>query len=134
MLGSIVDDMMRLSSPGEIVRDTWSAIPERYKGTELDDCIVMPNHFHGIIIINDQSVGAIHESPLQKTTREEYIKQRRRMTLSKIIGWFKMNSAKQTNLRQGTPGRTVWQRGFYDHIIRNGADLDRIRTYIYPVR
>lgn len=52
------------------------------------------------------------------------------MTLSKIIGWFKMNSAKQVNLVQRTSGRPVWQAGYYDHIIRNDADLHRIRTYI----
>jgi REP element-mobilizing transposase RayT len=130
ILGSIVDDMMQLSSLGDIVLDTWSGIPKRYKGTELDDCVVMRNHFQGIIIINDQSGGAIHESPLQENTQEEYMKQRIRMTLSKIVGWFKMNSAKQINFEQRTSGRTVWQRGFYDHIIRNEADLHRIRTYM----
>lgn len=59
ILGDIVDDMMQLSPLGEIVRDTWLGIPKRYRGAELDDYIVMPNHFHGTIIINDQPVGAI---------------------------------------------------------------------------
>jgi len=134
ILGSVVDNKMQFSSLGEIVWDKWQGISKQYVGAEVDDCVVMPNHFHGIIIINDQSVGAIHESPLQTETlnpvHEEYIKQRRHMTLSKIIGWFKMNSAKEINLRQRTPGCTVWQRGFYDHVIRNEADLHRIRTYI----
>ena len=52
------------------------------------------------------------------------------MTLSKIIGWFKMNTAKRINVIRGSSGISVWQRNYYDHIIRNDADLDRIRTYI----
>ena len=52
------------------------------------------------------------------------------MTLSKIMGWFKMNSAKQINLLRAGSGSSVWQRGYHDHIIRNEADLHRIRAYI----
>ncbi len=134
ILGKVVEDEVRLSFLGEVVRGIWSRIPERYKGTELDDCVIMPNHLHGIIIVNDQSVGAIHESPLQRDyseqSKEECMKQHRSMTLSKIIGWFKMNSAKQINLLKRTSGISVWQRGFYDHIIRNDTDLHRIREYI----
>ncbi len=52
------------------------------------------------------------------------------MTLSKIIGWFKMNSAKRINIVRGTAGSSLWQRNYNDHIIRNDADLYRIRTYI----
>jgi REP element-mobilizing transposase RayT len=53
ILGKVVDEDMLLSRFGEIVRETWLAIPERYKNVELDDYVVMPNHLHGIIIIND---------------------------------------------------------------------------------
>jgi hypothetical protein len=52
------------------------------------------------------------------------------MLLSKIIGSFKMNSAKAINIIRNTPSTCVWQRNFYDHIIRNDADLHRIRMYI----
>ena len=50
--------------------------------------------------------------------------------LSKITGWFKMNSAKRVNLERGTPGVAVWHRSYHDHIIRNDTDLHRIRAYI----
>jgi REP element-mobilizing transposase RayT len=52
------------------------------------------------------------------------------MLLPKIVGRFKMNSAKQINAIRGTPGIHVWQRGYYEHVIRDGRELDRIREYI----
>ena len=52
------------------------------------------------------------------------------MTLSKIVDWLKMNTAKQINLSRNTPGMPVWQRNFYEHVIRHKKDLNRIRHYI----
>jgi putative transposase len=52
------------------------------------------------------------------------------MVLPKIIGWFKMNSAKQINQIRKTPGTPVWQRNYYEHIIRNEKELHSIREYI----
>ncbi len=133
ILGNVVDDRVQLSRFGAITQKIWLSIPKRYKNIELDSYVVMPNHVHGIIIVNDERVhpssvvGAIHESPLRG---EEYVKQRRKMLLSKIMGWFKMNSAKQINLARKASGSSVLQRSFHDHIIRNDADLHRIRTYI----
>jgi putative transposase len=84
----------------------------------------MPNHIHGIINIIEP-VGAIHESPLRMT---QY--QRRIMKLPKIIGRFKMTSAKKINLSNNTIGAPIWQRGYYEHIIRSEKDLNNIRDYI----
>ena len=93
-------------------------------------------------------VRAIHESPLQETThrpntpKKPYlsrrsrstqpmdIKQRRNMGLSKLVGRFKMVSSKQINIIRNTPGVPVWQRNYYEHIIRNEPELNRIREYI----
>jgi putative transposase len=68
--------------------------------------------------------------PLHGESRHEYQKQRRKMLLPKFIGWFKMNSAKQINQSRNTPGIPVWQRNYYEHIIRNENDLNKIRQYI----
>jgi REP element-mobilizing transposase RayT len=91
----------------------------------LDEFVIMPNHMHGIIIIGgdvDNGVGAIHELPLR-------IK-RRAMVLPKIIGYFKMNSARQINQMHNTPGCPVWQRNYWEHVIRNKKSLHKIREYI----
>ncbi len=58
------------------------------------------------------------------------MKQRRQMLLPKIIGRFKMNSAKQINQINNGAGSRVWQRDYYEHVIRNEQDLNRIREYI----
>lgn len=86
----------------------------------MDEAIVMPDHFHGIIVIDE--VGAIHESPLLN---------HRRMTLPLIVGYFKMNSAKKINELRKKAGKPVWQRGYYDRILRDDRDYDELVEYIY---
>jgi putative transposase len=124
ILGEIVDGEMRLSKAGIIVKQCWEEIPKHFQNVELDEHIVMPNHIHGIIILTEP-VGAIHESPLRMT---QY--QRRTMKLSKIIGRFKITAAKEINLLCRTPGHSVWERNYYEHIIRNKKNLNNIRDYI----
>jgi putative transposase len=115
---------MQLNDFGKIVSDQWANTAEIHKNIELDGWVVMPNHFHGIVIFAD-NVGAIHESPLQMT-----IKQRRNMALPKLIGRFKMLTAKNINQLRRTPGSPIWQRNYYKYIVRDEAALNRIRQYI----
>jgi REP element-mobilizing transposase RayT len=127
LFGSIHHDEMQLNETGKIVRKAWFDLPNHYAYIELGTFCIMPNHMHGIIYVigdnlNDTSVGAIRESPL--------LQQRRRMTISLIVGRIKMNSAKRINLMRETPGIPVWQRNYYDHVTRNDDDLNRIHFYI----
>jgi REP element-mobilizing transposase RayT len=82
----------------------------------------MPNHIHGIIIIIEDNVGAIHELPLHQSRN-----QRRKMLLPKVIGYLKMNSSKQINLIRDTQGKRVWQRNYYERVIRNEEELLALR-------
>lgn len=52
------------------------------------------------------------------------------MLLPKVVGYFKMNSAKYINQKMLSPGTSLWQRNYYEHIIRNEAELNRIQKYI----
>lgn len=122
LFGEISDGSMRLNVSGEMVQECWVDLPRRYPYVELDAFVVMPNHIHGIIVI---SVGAIHELPV-----EEYRTERRKMSLPKIIGYAKMNTAKRINQLRHTYGAPVWQRSYYEHVIRDEASLNRIRQYI----
>ncbi len=144
IFGEIFDGKIRLNEYGKTVERCWTAIPENFPGTELDRYVIMPNHIHGIIVINDtidknhhpnpppnnvranhelpNNVGAIHELPLQS--------ERRQMTIPKIIGRFKMNSAKEVNQIRKTMGFPLWQRNYYEHIIRNEREMYKIREYI----
>ena len=99
LFGKIAHGEMLPSEFGEIVKGCWIQLPQHFSNIQLDGFVVIPNHVHGIIVIIDDMVGAIHESPLRMTIIE-----RRRMLLPKIIGRFKMNSAKKINVKRTTPG------------------------------
>jgi putative transposase len=123
LFGDIMNGEMRLNDAGRVVQMIWDELPNHYSGVETDAFVVMPNHIHGIILITE-TVGAIHESPLQSP------RERRQMLLPKIIGRFKMNTAKRINEMRHTPGAPLWQRNYYEHIIRDEESLNRIREYI----
>jgi REP element-mobilizing transposase RayT len=125
LLGNIIDGKMDLNEMGRVVQDAWGKIKERFPQTELDAFVIMPNHIHGVIVINN--VGAIHESPVKGKPADIF---RRKMLLSKLIGYFKMNSAKQANLLRNGVSFPFWQRNYYEHVIRNETDLEEIREYI----
>lgn len=116
LFGRIEAGLILVSPMGEIVASCWRALPERFPEIELDSFIVMPNHIHGIIMI--ARPPAIQVSG------------RRHMLLSKVVGYLKMNTAKEINAMRGTPGRAVWQRDYFEHVIRNEQDLSMIREYI----
>lgn len=125
LFGDIVDGKMRLNDTGRMVAEEWLKTAEIRDEIELGEWVVMPNHFHGILILST-TVGAIHESPLQMT-----VTQRRNMAVPKIIGRFKMLSAKRINKLRQTTGTKLWQRNYWEHIVRNGPELNRIREYIH---
>ena len=116
-----------------IVQDAWASLPERFPGVALDAFVVMPNHIHGIVVVNEAPhiVGVIHESPIPSSRVE-----RRTMLLGKVMGYFKMNVAKRLNALRGTPGVPVWQKNYYEHVVRGEDDLARIRKYVqnYPLK
>ena len=128
LLGDICDREFISNSFGNIVTNTWHSLSIKYEQIKLDEFVVMPNHIHGIIIINNfeiNNVGTIHELSLHQN-----MKQRRKMLLPKAIGYFKMNSAKKINQIRQTEGIPLWQKNYYEHIIRNDRSLDNIRQYI----
>lgn len=143
---------MRRNALGEIVELHWRDLPRHYPAVRLDAFVVMPNHAHAIIEI----VGAIHESPQHeiatvppvraihelpqreiatappvRAIRELPLRmQRRGMALAKIVGRFKMSTAKHINETRGTPIAAVWQRNYYEHVVRNERELQMIREYV----
>jgi putative transposase len=125
LFGNVVDRHMQLNQAGLIICSVWDDLPRFYDGIELDAFVVMPNHVHGVVVIN-QPVGTIHDSPSHAVP----VAQRCRMLLAKLIGRFKMVSAKQINALRGSSGQPLWQRNYYEHVIRDDGSLNRIRQYI----
>ncbi len=123
LLGEIDNQQMKVNELGKIVVGFWLSLPTRYPSLELDEFVIMPNHVHGIIVITE----AIDELPRHKLSEQ---KQRRKMLLPKVVGYFKMNSAKAVNQHRLLSCQSLWQRNYYEHIIRNEAELDRVRRYI----
>ncbi|MDF1580358.1 MAG: hypothetical protein P1P74_06210 [Desulfuromonadales bacterium] len=135
LFGEVADGEMRLSDAGRMVTTVWDSLPHRYPGLGIDVCVVMPNHLHGIVIINDP-VRAIHELPgcesvnPVRAIHELPLRSRRTMTLPKVVGFLKMNTAKQINQMRDTPGTPVWQRNYYERVIRSEREWNAIRQYI----
>jgi REP element-mobilizing transposase RayT len=132
LFGEVVDGDIRLNGAGLCVETICNSLPQRYPDIEVDSLVVMPNHLHFVIVISG-NVGSIHELPAaedQRAIHESPLQGRRKMTLSKVVGYLKMNTGKRINELRDNAGAPVWQRNYYEHIIRNDDDLANIRRYI----
>lgn len=151
LFGDVVEGEMRLGDAGRIVDNTWNDLPHHYVQVDLDAFVIMPNHIHGIIVINNVGAGfkpARPGTPAQSGAQPESesgagfkpatewagFKPAPTMTkrhgLPEIVRAFKTFSARKINALRNTPGTPVWQRNYYEHIARNESELDRIRQYI----
>jgi len=126
LFGELINSDMRLNQCGEIIVNEWSRSQLIRQEIELDSWVIMPNHFHGIVVINS-NVGANGYSPPQPHDNSFQMKPR---SLSSLMAGFKSVTTKQINILRNSPGLPVWQRNYYDHIIRNEESLTKIRQYI----
>ena len=122
LFGRVVEGQTHLSMPGEVVAAEWLRSARIRGEIELDAFVVMPNHVHGIVVIRD--VGAHGRAPLPTALR------RSPRSLGSFIAGFKSAATKRINAIRGTPGVPVWQRNYYEHVIRDDDDLGRVRRYI----
>ena len=113
IFGEVENNGMVLSQCGHIAKESWLDLPSHHKNIQLDEFVIMPNHLHGIIIINNP----VGNWPACSANN-----------LSIIIGLYKSTVTKQINriINNGFS----WQKSFYDHIIRTGESLNNIREYI----
>jgi REP element-mobilizing transposase RayT len=116
-----------------IVRDCWLDLPKHYPHVSLDAFVVMPDHIHGIIVLVDTD-GAVLGSwagfKPAPTDGGAFAGGRVRHRLPEIVRALKTYSARRINATRGTLGATVWQRGYYERIIRNERELNLTRKYI----
>lgn len=171
VFGAVADDEMRLNEYGRKVADCWSWLAEQYPYVILDEWVVMPNHFHGIIVItDDRPDGADADAygsgrggsdgddrtdgsgrggsgrggsrtaptgprddpmgPRNVPTGDPQTVPPKRKPLGRLIGAFKTVSTKHVNEIRSTPGAKLWQRNYYEHVIRDDSSLRRIHEYI----
>jgi len=122
LFGDISDGNMVLNDAGMMAEKHWHDIPANFPHIELDEFVIMPNHIHGILSIT-ASVGAKNFSPLHSKQGHGPSK-----TIGSVIRGFKIGVTKW--MRQNTPVYNVWQRNYYEHVIRDDASLNLIRQYI----
>ena len=151
LFGKITDRQMRLNEIGKIALECWNRISQHFFAAELDLCVVMPNHIHGIIVLGTGGAQCPHpptrpqpnrrgevSSPAPQnhtgsTTAVSLLNRRSKIsspTLGQVVAYFKYQSTKHINQHRDMPGTRIWQRNYYDHVIRDDIDLQRIREYI----
>ena len=111
------DGVLILNDSGRMVFDAWSDIPKRFSRVELDAFVVMPDHLHGIVSLLPNGIS----------------------DLASVVRWFKIVTTKRFGIgvsqKNWPPYRGhLWQRSFYDHVVRNEADLNRCREYIDSIQ
>jgi REP element-mobilizing transposase RayT len=136
LFGDVMDGGMRVNEFGMVAGGEWLRTPMIRPNVVLDEFVVMPNHFHAIFWITTP-VGATrrvaHERRDATGTRATH-----RVaptgpqpgSVGAIIGQFKSAVTKRINAMRDNPGCPVWQRNYYEHVIRDERDLHAIRQYI----
>ena len=122
VLGDVVDGQVALSRDRRIVARAWTGLANHYGHVEFDAFVVMSNHVHGVIMladaINETGRAGLKPAP---TTRH---------ALREIVRAFKTFSARRVNIDRDSIGEPVWQRNYYEHVVRNERELEAVREYI----
>ncbi len=122
ILGEVVDGVMRLNGLGKVIAAEWRRTADIRPQVVLNEFVVMPNHFHAIVTMEVSRRGVLpyarpsFQSPSQ--------------TIGAVIRGFKSATTKRINEIRGTVGVAVWQRNYYEHVIRHENELTRIREYV----
>lgn len=122
LFSKVKSNNVELNELGNIVESCWCEIPKHFVFVKLDYYIIMPNHIHGILIIEGRDM-ACHVPTIRSFGKPIPA------SLSTIIGSFKASVTRKFNLNKEEKIK-IWQSRFYEHIIRNEIDLFNIRKYI----
>ena len=125
LFGKVINAQMRLNEFGKIVNEEWLKTEEIRKNVDLDYYVVMPNHFHGILIINSRDTARCVPTNGNRKFGEMIPG-----SLPVIIRSFKSAVTKRINELRKKTDSPVWQKNYYEHIIRNEKDLFFTRRYI----
>ena len=128
LFGNVADGSVQLNEAGRMVQMAWDHLPHRFPFASVEAFVVMPNHVHGIVVL----AGADHKDrPYGKGDRP---KGTLPGSLGRVVQAFKSVTTCEyiagTKLKNWPYPGKLWQRSYYDHIVRNEDDLNRIRQYI----
>ncbi len=123
--GEVKKGSMILNRFGKIVKERWLWLAGQYPYVQLDENVVMPNHFHGILIIDHTAGNCRDRSP---QVHSQSIDQQKIKPLPELIGAFKTTASKM--IHKSGLAEFQWQKSFHDHIIHNDVALYRVRKYV----
>lgn len=135
LFGEIKNKKMLLSEIGKIVQEEWDKSFEIRAELFCDAFIIMPNHIHAIVHIeNNDTIVETHGRASIRSEQTQSVNHgvayRAPKSVSSFVGGFKSAATTRINKFRNTPGRPVWQSRFHDHIIRNDGEFHRIKNYI----
>jgi len=122
LFGEVIDEEMALNDFGKIADECWRAIPDHFPNVDLGAHIIMPNHVHGIIVITDGR-GTIYRAPTQEQFQKPVAG-----SIPTIVRTFKAAVTRRIGREHNATG--IWQRNYYEHIIRDEKDLQSKTDYI----
>ena len=132
LFGHVVSGEMILNQIGQIVQTEWIRTGMLREGIFLDEFVIMPNHVHGILVIDvDEGRGTLRV-PIAARAQDNIEKFGKPVSnsIASIMRGFKSTTTRQVNQLNGTNNIPVWQRNYYEHVIRSENDLNAIRIYI----
>ena len=124
VFGEIIDGEMHLNELGCVVEECLKNITMHFQNTEVNTFVVMPNHTHIVITLTDGCRGTACRAPTERFSQPTSD------SIPTIIRSFKSAATKRINELRLTPGQPIWQRNYYEHVIRDEDDLNSIREYI----
>jgi putative transposase len=135
LLGEIVDGVMRLNDYGRVVLEEWNKLPVRFPQVTLDTSAIMPTHLHGVIVIGGRGEASAGQSRVSSSTLSADASPLQPNgtvsgSLGAIMQNFKSTSSRRVNALRNTPGAKLWQRDYFERVIRNDRELNAIRQYI----
>jgi len=127
LFGRIVDGEMQVFGAGKLAQACWGQIPEHFKHAGLGSFVVMPNHIHGILVLDGDMTaprrGTIYRAPTRAFGKPG------KATIPTIVATYKAAVTRQIHLQTGHTDK-IWQRNYYEHVIRNEAEWQRLHAYI----
>ncbi|MBK0381892.1 transposase [Pedobacter sp. SD-b] len=129
-LGQVSNQKIKLSEDGLIVEKWIKNVSSKFPEILIDSYVIMPNHIHIIIEINSSIENPIYATYDKKEEFEKWRLARKNMLIPKAINYLKSNSSREINLKNNEQGNRYWQLNYYEHIIRNEIEYQKIDQYI----
>jgi REP element-mobilizing transposase RayT len=126
IFGQVANGEMRLNKCGAIAKQYLNELETYYHNVRLHEFVIMPNHMHAMIEILDVGAGF----PRPECVNIGSGRGNPAPTLANMVAWFKYQSTKNINKLYGFAGKKLWQRNYYEHIVRDNSDYENIRAYI----